>query len=209
MNLHRLAARDRRALLWAAGGVFLFLFWTLAASPYLHALIDARDRLTAAHDHLQREQQVIAEAREYPVQWDTGSARLLRIAPRLLSGPSDGAASAALAGHVQRAAELSRVLVSQVEPLPSRDAGNGVTAIELRLQGEGDLEGLLDLLLALESGPKLVRIQQIQLQRSSAAVPHSGQEPDVLSFQLVVTGFAIGAALERVVRSTTVAQGEQ
>jgi hypothetical protein len=195
VSLRGLSARDRRALIVAGASVLLVLLWTLAIHPYLNAVAEARERLEAARELLRREVQVVVEAQRLPPLWEAGSAELLRVAPRMLSGSSDGAATAALTGYLQAAAQLSRVLITQVEPLPTSHAGHGVTALEVRLRAESDLEGLLSFLEALESGPKLLRLGPLQIRASGAGVPYITSGPEVLTLQLTVAGFSLGENL--------------
>lgn len=191
-----LAPRDRRALTLAGCAAGTMLLWSAVISPYAQALRDAHGRLQNVRELLQKEQQVVAEASGYPAAWDTGSARLLGMAPRLLGGANDGASSAALAGYIQNAAEASGVLIVQLEPLTSQSVGGEVTAVGVRLRGEGDLEGVLSLLGALENGPKLVRVGELRIELTGGST-WDAASPEVLSFQLSAQGYTLGDTLAR------------
>jgi hypothetical protein len=186
-----LSARDRRALAIAGVGAILMLGWTLALAPYLEAVGHARDRLDAERELLAREQQLLSEAGAYPALWEAGAGRLLELAPRLFGGESDGAAGAALAGYLQGAARAERVYIHQVEPLPTADTGGGITALTVRLRGESDLEGILGFLDALEAGPKLIRIAQLQIDRAAPRAANNNVR--VLTFHLTATGYTLTA----------------
>jgi hypothetical protein len=186
-----LTSRDTRALQLVGGAAAVLLVWSLGLTPYRAAAAEARLELEASRDQLQREVRLLAGGHSHPAAWERGAARMLEVAPRLFGGDNDGAASAALTGYIHGAAKLARVLVVQLEPLPSEHAGGGITALPLRLRGESDLEGLLALLEAIESGPKLVRIDELQVGRSSASAHPESLDAEVLSFHLTLAGFAL------------------
>jgi hypothetical protein len=202
-----LSPRDRRAALLGAAVLAPALAWTLAVSPYLGALADARDRLDAERALLAKERALVAAGAEYPRAFEAGAARLLKAAPRLMGGDDDGAASAAVAGYVRRVAKLASAHVERVEPAATRAAGTGVTALPVAVHGEGDLEGVLTLLHLLETGPKLVHLDDLRLEAeerrthagaSYAVTPFftatAAEAPEVIRFRLTVTGFTLAPA---------------
>ncbi|HEU0055560.1 MAG TPA: type II secretion system protein GspM [Longimicrobium sp.] len=205
MKRPNLSRRDRRAVALGAALLAPALFWTLAVSPYLDALGAANERLASERSLLRREQELVASAREYPKAFDAGAERLLRAAPRLMGGENDGAASAAVAGYVRRLAGIASAHLTRVEPGASRAAGGGVTALPVAVTGESDLEGLLSFLQMLETGPKLVDVDDLRLEASDApgavgatysATPFftpSTAQPEVIHFQFTVTGFTLAA----------------
>jgi hypothetical protein len=189
-----LSSRDRRAVGIAAVSAALVLGWTTVGAPYLEAVGQARERLDAARELVAREQLLLAEADVYPTLWEAGAGRLLALAPRLFAGDSDGAAAAALAGYLQTAARGHRVYLHQTEPLPTADAGGGVTTLTVRVRGESDLEGILGFLDAIEAGPRLVRVAQLQIDRAPARAGIGSVQ--VLSFHLTATGYTLHASSE-------------
>jgi type II secretory pathway component PulM len=184
-----LSARDRRALALGALGAVVMLVWSLGVAPWLEAVAHTRERLESARDLLAREQQLLAEARGYPALWELGAARLLEVAPTLFAAGNDGAAGAALAGYLQTLAKQERVFVLQVEPLPTEDAGGGLTALTVRLRAESDLEGVLRFLDVVEAGPRLVRVRQLQIERPTSRSGRS--QPGALTVLLTATGYTL------------------
>jgi hypothetical protein len=206
MKRPNLSRRDRRAVTVGAALLGPALFWTLAVSPYLDALGEASERLAGERSLLRREQELVASAREYPGAFDAGAERLLKAAPRLMGGENDGAASAAVAGYVRRLSGIASAHLTRVEPGPSRAGGGGITALPVEITGESDLEGLLSLLQMLETGPKLVDVEDLRLEASDAPgvggaayattpffTPTGGAQPEVINFRFTVTGFTLAA----------------
>lgn len=206
MRMPALGPRDRRAILIGAAVLAPAFAWTFAAAPYLSAVADARDRLELERRLLRGELELLASASAYPKAFDAGAERLLAAAPRLMAGDDEGAAAAALAGYVRRLARMGTANLTRVEPAPSYDAGGGVRALPAGVTGETDLEGLLTFLQLIESGPKLVHVQELRLEAASA--PAGGGEayggaaafytpaaapPEVITFRFTAVAFTLAA----------------
>ncbi len=208
MKRPALSPRDRKALTWGAAVLAPALAWTLVVSPYLGALGEAKTRLEQDRATLEREMEVLAETADYRRAFDEGAEKLLAAAPGLMGGDDDGAASAAVAGYLRRLARMGGAHVTRVEPGPSRDAGGGVTALPVGVNGESDLEGLLTFLQMLEAGPKLVDVAELRIEATGSATPagigtaYGGQpfytpsgapaeQPEVITFRFTATGFTL------------------
>lgn len=204
MRPPKLTQRDRRAIWIGAAVLAPGLAWSLAAVPYLAAVADARDRLEAERALLGRELRLVASAADYPAAFDAGAERLLAAVPRLMGGDDDGAAAAALAGYLRRLAAVGGANLTRVEPAAAYDAGGGVRALPAGVTGETDLEGLLTFLQLLESGPKLVHVEDLRLEASGASTPALAPyanspfwspeaQPEVITFRFTATAFALFA----------------
>lgn len=209
MKRPALTPRDRRAITWGGAVLVPALAWTLAVSPYLGALGEAKATLEQDRALLRREMELLAEAADYRRAFDDGAEKLLAAAPRLMGGDDDGAASAAVAGYLRRLARMGGAHVTRVEPGPSRDAGGGITALPVGVSGESDLEGLLTFLQMLEAGPKLVDVADLRIEASgnaaagaAPATAYGGQafytpggtpaaQPEVITFRFTATGFTL------------------
>ena len=191
MRVPSLSARDRRAALFGLPVLAAALFWTLAARPYLRALDEVSARLTAEQELLSREVGVLAVADRYPEAIERGTERLLQAASRLFGGGEPGVASANLARYLQEMARESPALLARLELASGEPAGTGLMALPLHVQGETDLEGLLTLLHSLESGPKLVRVEELRIQGVRSRGSSAANEPEVLSFDFRATGFML------------------
>ena len=204
MKLVDLAPGDRRALLAGLVIAAPIAFWMLAATPYLHAVREARSRLEAGRDLLTRERQLLVSARRYPAVTGEGRTRLASVAGRLFDGETESVIGAALATHLRQHARASHVSLSELRSAPAESAGDGVTTVSLSVSGESDLEGLLTFLRSLESGAKLVHVDQLEIESvqpvGAAPGPAPGGSaggPEVLSFQLTAKGFALAGAPPR------------
>ncbi|HYH83185.1 MAG TPA: type II secretion system protein GspM [Longimicrobium sp.] len=203
MTPRSLSPRDRRAVLLGAALLLPALLWTLVASPWLDALHSRRARLDEARRLLGRELELLAQARGFPRVFDQGARRLLAEAPRLMGGDDDAAAGAAVAGYVRRLARMGGANVTRVEPAPVHDAGGDVTALPVAVTGEADLEGLMSFLQLLETGPKLVRVDQLKIEAqdgpATAGAAYSptpffvapGGGSEVIRFTFTATGYTL------------------
>lgn len=191
MKLPTLSNRDRRALL--LGGLVLgpALLWVLVAAPYLRAVTYASEKLIAERELLRREVELLATADEYPAALEAGAERLLEVATRLVGGENPAVASAAHAQYLQTVARDSRVLITRMEPITAEEAGTGVVALPLRVQGETDLEGLMMLLHSLEAGSKLVSVENLRIQGLRTAAAAGSADAEVLTFEFTSSGFML------------------
>jgi hypothetical protein len=193
MSAFTLTRRDRRAL--SLGGLIALpvVVWSLALAPYVRAVGDARERLDGDRALLARELEVLASADRYPGLLAQGTRALAQARPHLLDGATGPAAGAALVAYVQGRARASAVALNEIAPQPDSVATQGILPVSLRLDGTGDLEGLLTFLRALESGPKLVSVSEVEIEATEAiaASDAAGEEgTGLLAFHLSVTGFA-------------------
>ncbi|HEV2148328.1 MAG TPA: GspMb/PilO family protein [Longimicrobiaceae bacterium] len=199
MTWPALSARDRRALRLGALLLVPALLWVFAVGPYLRALDQAETRLEAERSLLLRERDLLVAARAYPEEFEAGAELLLEEAKRLVPGEDVGAAGPHFATYVRRLARIGAVRAKRMELEPPRPAGGGITAIPLRLSGESDLEGVLTLLHLLETGPQLVHVERLRIEggRSEPAWGAVNADmPEVLSFEMSVSGFTLAAPRE-------------
>lgn len=184
-----LSDRDRRAIRWGALLLAPALLWTLAVSPWLDAVQDRRDRLEARRALHRAELDLLASADAYPEAVRTGARRLARAAPRLLEGPGEGVAAAALTQLVEDRARAARVHLTGTSPRPPTRVDADLTALALEVTGESDLQGILAFLGGLERGNgKLLRAGELRIRSRGAG--RSG-ETEALGFRVLVTGYML------------------
>lgn len=189
MILASLSPRDRRTLRLGGLVALPVAVFSLVLRPYVGALFDARDDLTRERDLLAREQGVLSGADRYSRVIADAGAALRGEGPRLFRGVDELAAASALEGYVADQASRHRVAVERSE---SRSAGRtsaGLVALEADFRATGDLQGILALLRALETGPRLVRVERIAIERRAAATP----DVEVLSLSATAQGFSLVA----------------
>lgn len=186
-----LAGRNRRAVKLGALVLLPAVFGVLVVAPYLRAVGRATETLQIERDLLARETDLLQTADRYPAAFEQGATRLVDAAPRLFGGDSPAMASANVAQYLQEASRLNEVLITQLETMSPEDAGTGVITLPLLLKGQTDLEGLLSMLHALESGPKLVRVDNLRVRGGQGQVRGSVPDPQVLSFEFTASGFML------------------
>lgn len=208
MRIPRLDGRDRRAILLGGGIVVPALLWVFVLAPYLGAVRDASTRLETERLRLRGDLELLASASGYPGAFDAGAERLLAAAPRLMSGDDEGAAVAALAGYVRRMATAGGANLTRVEPAAPRDAGGGVRALPVGVTGETDLEGLLTFLQLLETGSKLLHVEELRMEAANTGgaaqaggasyrvapatyAQGPGAQPEVIAFHFTATAFTL------------------
>ena len=193
MRLPTLASGDRRALTIGSAIAAPLVLWMLVVTPYLHAVDETRSSLERNRDLLARERQLVAGAKRYPALLEQGQARLATVVSRLFAGANEAALVSALASHLRQHARSSRVLLSELKSTPADSTVDNLTPVAMSISGESDLEGLLTFLHSLESGEKLVHVDQLEIESSQRG---EAVGPEVLSFQLVARGFALKGTRE-------------
>jgi len=171
-SMPALTARDRRALRWCAAVVLPALLYSFGVKPYVAALARAEQQLASERELLARELALLAQAPHVPGATSEARRLAAAAAPRFFAGGDSYAATAALATYAQGAAEESNVAVRQAEPGEPTTRPDGLVELTLELRAEGDLEGVLGFLRALEGGDRLVRVARIVIERPS----HAGAE---------------------------------
>ena len=205
-----LASRDRRAVL--VGGVIALsiIGWAGLARPFVRAVSAANATLQHERALLEREEGLIVVRAERPQLARDARAQLSTVAPRFWPVSDAGIAHAALATYLQRSADSVHVLVTQVEATAPMPLPSGVAGIPLRVHGQTDFQGLVDYLTLLGSGPRLVRVTQLDVVATSSSSdrsPVSGPPPmpgarsmpqsgpagaaEVLAFQLMAVGYLL------------------
>jgi Type II secretion system (T2SS), protein M subtype b len=190
--LQSLSERDRRAvrlLIVAMIAVALFVF---VIRPYVRTTAVLREDMATQARLLTRERSLVAAMNTYAPRLDRVEVVMRREAPRLFRSPDDVSGTAALASYVTDRASPARVLVRQIETRPTDSTIAGLSGLTVELRAEGDLEGVMTFLRALESGPRLVRVERLTLERvenaPSTATRAAGQE--ILSLAAMVRAYA-------------------
>lgn len=118
-----------------------------ARVSYLSSLVDRTSNL-----------QSLADTRE----------RALATEPRrVLHARSNTLAASALQTWLQEAADASRVVVTRLDVTPDTLATNGVPAT---LSAYGDIHGVAALLDVVQSGPRVMRLERLSVQRNAALI---------------------------------------
>lgn len=186
----RLSDRDRRAIRLGALVLLPALAWVFAVSPWLEAVEGRRSALEARRSLLRAERDLLADRHRYPEAVRTAAAELQETAPALLDSRSRGVATAGLTQFLEDRAAASRVRLTATEPRPTRRLDASLVAVPMDVEGESDLEGVLDFLASLEASPKLVRVDGLRIRRRGTT-RQGEEEMEVLGFSLGVTGYML------------------
>ena len=182
--------RDRRAILVGLCIVVPALL-VVASRPYRATLADTREQLATQRDLLARELALLEDLERYPTAYRTADSAMARIAPRLFDEPDDVLATARLTSYVASHALTSHVLFQEAESRPAKRTKDGIRALQIEVRAEGDTEGMLRFLQALERGPKLVTVEQIALTRAERVQEKDRPPISVLSLMARINGFAL------------------
>ena len=190
----RLGPRDRRAVLVGAailGPVFAF---TLAGRPYLHARAALVEQIHEQQDLLRRELTLVQSVPRLSGDLTDARRALADARPRLFPALDPLGASAILVSAVSEHARRRGVLVEAIESRPAEYLGDGLMAIQVDMRGQGDLEGLLRWLDALETGPRLLRVEQLSVARIGSGAQADSLDVETLSVAATVRGFLLAPA---------------
>lgn len=202
-RLSRLQPRDRRALRGGAWILLLSLAVMFVIKPYASALMASRAMLQSDRELLARESRAVAElSRDREALHASGEA-LRSVESNLFGGTDPVTASAELARYVSTRATQSGLRLEQTEtntPLDSAStSGTGaarsdgdVDALRVAIRARGGILAVFTFLRAMESGPRLVRIERIDIVRGSTDESFDG----TLTFTATVTGLALRKATD-------------
>jgi hypothetical protein len=114
-------------------------------------------------------------------------ARVVALAPRILSGTSAAEAMNDLVGRVTLATDRGAVKLTGTEPLPDSSRAGVLRRVGLRASFEGDVRGVVGTLRALEQDPGALLLDDL---RVLALDPASAETvPELLRVELSVWGW--------------------
>lgn len=182
-----LSSRDRRALLIGAAILVPSLLYVWGVKPYLASLATQRDQLVLERTALARERALLAAAERGPVARHATDSLLAVASSRLFEGSDESVGGGLLTSYLAGIARRNNVLMMEASGRRVSTFPNGVRVIEVELRAESDFEGIVDFLRALETGQKLVRIEQLSLTPGGDASGTGG----VVRLRATALGFGI------------------
>ncbi|HUG38902.1 MAG TPA: GspMb/PilO family protein [Longimicrobiales bacterium] len=186
-----LAARDRRAVRIGLLVLTAALAIVFGIRPYLSALEDARDRLTAERSLLARERALVDAADAFGSGAAVVEAGMAIRAPRLFTGDPTLAAGA-LVRYVAQGAARSSVLLEATETRAAGEAGDGLTTVRVQIRAVGDVEGVLRFLREMEDGSRLVHVERLSLE-SRNSYRSDGDDVQLVALGATIAGYALAA----------------
>lgn len=194
--LKRMSPRDRRALLYGAMLAVPLIGYKGIVQPFLAKLTEVRGAVTRERSLLERELALLGRAPDLPreIAFARDAEEMAR--KRLFVAEDPIEATSAMSSYVGGALRAGNVTVQQIESGQDSVVAPGLREITLSLRAEGHLVGVLSALGALESGPRLLRVTRLGIERS-LATPAPGT-PESVVISATVRGYAeISRAVEQ------------
>jgi type II secretory pathway component PulM len=184
-----LSPRDRRALLWGGLISLAALVFAFGVKPYVRALRQTRESLAVQRELLAREAAVLSASNRFPAALQRSQSTLAEQSTPLFSGLDELSATSNLSDHISEAALSNRVLIQQLDTRNAEVLDEGMVALAVDVRAEGDFEGVLHFLNALERGDKLVRVSSLVLTRLDRPAASGAPDSEVLSLTGTMTGY--------------------
>lgn len=181
---HR-SGRERRII--AAGAVvsILALLTAWVVLPFARRWQDREATITAREIQLGQLRSLIQ--REAATRGGLAARERDRAAlrSRLLTGATHALAASEVQAVLQGYADGSRVTLDRVDVVaePGDASGASLPAIPVRLSGRGDIHGLTELLTRLQSGGKLLVVDELRVLNEGPS-----DAPDLLHFSMQLHG---------------------
>jgi hypothetical protein len=185
----RLASRDRRAL---RIGLLLgvpALVYALAIKPYVASVHTAKDLVQTQRELLARERALVADAPNMPRRIAAARAAVGMERTRLYPQPDAIAATGALSREVTAAFEDAGISLQHMETHDVVLRPDGLRELTVDVRAEGDFEGILDALTALETSERLIRVSRVGIERGPVT-PASSAGPEGLAIVATIHGYA-------------------
>lgn len=182
-----LGTRDRRALILGVITVLLALVASRGAPAWYAALERAREESASA---ARSSRDAKALLRSHPLMRDSLIARratLLGALPLVTSAADANAAASSLGGAVSRAAADAGLATIAVSLRPDTLVVRGFSSPRVSLEARGDISGLMQFLLLLETGPPLMRVVEMTVTQPD---PIGAARAEDLRIMLVAEGVA-------------------
>jgi len=177
-RLLTLRPRDRRAV--RAGAWILVLVIAIAViRPYISALAATRTALEEEKDLLARETRAVLALPSDSEALRTTGLLVLAAAPRLFGGNDAVTAAAELARYVGATATACGLHLEQAETQTRADSvsqtsqasaparAGGDSNLRVTIRARGGVVAIYAFLRAMEDGPKLVRVERIDIVRTA------------------------------------------
>jgi type II secretory pathway component PulM len=185
-----LSPRDRRALLWGAAISAAALLIAIGVKPYVRVLRETRDELSTQRELLARERALLGASGRLPAALRKSQGSLAEESTPLFNAVDELSATSDLSDDISKAALANRVLVQQLETRKAETLDQGMVAVAVDTQAEGDFEGVLRFLDSLERGDKLIRVSALTLARVDRPVVPGAPDMEVISVTGTMTGYA-------------------
>ena len=188
---NRLGPRDRRALRLGLLVLAPALAVSFGLKPILRDQADLRARVREQRDLLVRELALANGVAALARDRDTLALLVRTKGSRLFPGRDPLAATAALVTLVGEQARGHGVLLEAIESRAPAAAGGGLVAVEIAVRGRSDLQGVLQWLRGMETGSRLLRVEQLALARLNDRIATNSRDIEVVTLAAVIRGFVL------------------
>lgn len=180
-------SRQRRTFTVAAAVVFGSWLALRAAPAAVSRISDARELLESRRTLLLRLERELAGLDALADTAKQLQARVVALAPRILTGTSPAEAGADLVGRITHAADVGMVKLTSAEPMTDSAVVGGLRRVGVRMGFEGDIRGVVGTLQALERDPGALEFDDLKV----LALEPMGEanRPEVLRAELTVHGW--------------------
>jgi hypothetical protein len=190
--MRALTSRDLRALGVGAAILVPALLYVWGVQPFLASLADTRATLAVERTALAKERALLAAAPRGARVRRSVDSLVASQTDRLFDATDDAIAASQLSTYVAELARANHVLVQEAQAQTPGVSPAGVRSFPVAIRAESDFEGIMDLLQALESGRKIVRIDALTLSAPSGA--DAAASPGVVRLRATVVGFGVTPA---------------
>jgi hypothetical protein len=185
--MRALAARDRRALKFGASIVGAALLLFVGVLPALRAFATARDTLASERGLLARERDVVRGAPAAEAKLRAVEATLATFAYTTFDAAEPELATLEVARLIETIAKLSELDVRSA-PLGIEVTADEITRLRVRVTGEADFAQLMLLLHRIESGPVLLRIDELAVRSDDRERSTTTETSPLLTFAITLSG---------------------
>jgi type II secretory pathway component PulM len=184
-----MSSRDRRALTLGFLLAAPVLGYVAVIRPYVRAEQALMERIDAQRELLARERYLLDHADEMPAQLARARSAVSQVGRRLYDGREPVAATAALARDIRDAFEDAGVITQRIESRDGELGKDGLRQLTIEVNAEGDFEGVLSALAALEASDKLIHVRRLSVTQGSIALAAAGTGP-ALTVSATISGYA-------------------
>jgi type II secretory pathway component PulM len=185
--------RDRRALgigIAVVLGAIFVLRVVPAAWRSWHA---SREELEAQRALLVRAERALGGLDSLEASAAATRAKLVALAPMLVSGRTSAEAQADLHGRLALIANRERTRLVRADPVPEEAEEALLRMVRLRVEVESDWNGVVGFLQGVVRDPAVLRVRSVAVRGSDATSVANG--PEVLSGEIEVVGWYLARPL--------------
>lgn len=167
----KLSQREKR-LLWITGlAVLLYLPINLVILPWWNSRSEGAERTRIQEKRLVNYQRILKDNGAFEDEFPRIRQQVADLEKELLNSTSNSLAGAEIQGLVRNMAIAQGLVVHSTDFLAGKEVNNPYTKISTRISLRGSIDKLVRFLVALETGPKLLFLEEVQVDPTHQNVP--------------------------------------